>query len=144
MYYSGKTVKEVRNWKKATNLIYPKSEHNHGLQDYRAEVYAIKTKCKTTAQTSQHNLRQIFNDVSRSNPSASQVTFKECESSMFRARKILQPMIPQSASEFCEVLPTTTFAVNHKATVIVDGRIAVIFFSDRLYDLLADITNTPI
>ena len=28
-----------------------------------AEVYAIKTKCKTIAQTSQHNLRQIFNDV---------------------------------------------------------------------------------
>ena len=25
----------------ATNLIYPKSEHNHGLQNYRAEVYAI-------------------------------------------------------------------------------------------------------
>ncbi|KAI6654464.1 hypothetical protein LOD99_860 [Oopsacas minuta] len=111
---------------KATNLIYPKSEHNHGLQDYRAEVYAIKTKCKTTSQTSQHNLRHIFNDVTRSNPSASQVTFKECESSMFRARKILQPMIPQSASEFSEVLPTTTFAVNHKATVIVDvGRHAI-------------------
>ena len=101
----------------------------------------FKLKCKTTAQTSQHNLRQIFNYVTRSNPSASQVTFKECESSMFRARKILQPMIPQSASEFSEVLPTTTFAVNHKATVIVDGRIAVIFFSTKLYDLLADITN---
>ena len=136
-----KDCKGSAKLEKATNLIYPKSEHNHGLQDYRTEVYAIKTKCKTTAQTSQHNLRQIFNDVTRSNPSASQVTFKECESSMFRARKILQPMIPQSASEFSEVLPTTTFAVNHKATVIVDGRIAVIFFSDKLYDLLADITN---
>ena len=136
-----KDCKGSAKLEKATNLIYPKSEHNHGLQDYRAEVYAIKTKCKTTAQTSQHNLRQIFNDVTRSNPSASQVTFKECESSMFRARKILQPMIPQSASEFSEVLPTTTFAVNHKATVIVDGRIAVIIFSDKLYYLLADITN---
>ena len=104
-----KDCKGSAKLEKATNLIYPKSEHNHGLKDYRAEVYAIKTKCKTTAQTSQHNLRQIFNDVSRSNPSASQVTFKECESSMFRARKMLQPMIPQSASEFSEVLPTTTF-----------------------------------
>ena len=118
-------------------MIYPKLEHNHGLQDYSADVYAIKTKCKTIAQTSQHNLRQIFNAVTRSDPSSSQVTFKECESSMFRERKILQPMIPQSASEFSEVLPTTTFA----ATVIVDGRIAVPFFSDKLYDLLGDITN---
>ena len=50
-------------------------------------------------------------------------------------------MIPQSDSEFSEVLPTTTFAVNIKATVIVDGRITVIFFSDKIYDLLADITN---
>ena len=47
---------------------------------------------------------------------------------MFQARKILQPMIPQSAAEFCEVLPTTTFAVNLKATINVDGRVAVIFF----------------
>ena len=73
---------------KATNLIYPRSEHNHGLQDYSADVYAIETKCKTIAQTS-NTMRQIFNDVSRSNPSASQVTFKECESSMFRERKSL-------------------------------------------------------
>ncbi|KAI6650563.1 hypothetical protein LOD99_7613 [Oopsacas minuta] len=88
--------------------------------------YMQLKQCKTTSQTSQHNLRHIFNDVTRSNPSASQVTFKECESSMFRTRKILQPMIPQSASEFSEVLPTTTFAVNHKATVIVDvGRHAI-------------------
>ena len=39
------------------------------------------------------------------------------------------------AGGFCQVLPTTNFAVNLKATVIVDGRIAVIFFSDKLYDL---------
>ena len=136
-----KDCKGSAKLEKGTNLIYPKSEHYHGLQDYSVELYAITTKCKTIAQTSQHNLRQIFNDVTRSDPSASQVTFKECESSMFRARKILQPMIPQSASEFSEVLPTATFAVNLKATVIVDGRIAVIFFSDKLYDLLADITN---
>ena len=126
---------------KVTNLIYPKSEHNHSLKNYDTEVYAIKTKCKKTAQSSQHNLRQIFNDITRSDPSASQVTFKECESSMFRARKLLQPKIPGSASEFCQVLPTTNFAVNLKATVIVDGRIGVIFFSDKLYGFLADITN---
>ena len=100
-----KDCKGSAKLEKAKNLIYLKSEHNHGLQDYSAEVYAIKTKCKTIDQTSQHNLRQIFDDVTRSDPSASQVTFKECESSMFRARKILQPMIPQSASELVKFYP---------------------------------------
>ena len=141
MFLYRKSCKGSAKLAKATNLIYPKSEHNHPIQDYHTEAYAIKTKCKRIAQTSQHNLRQIFNDITRSDPSASQVTFKECESSMFRSRKILQPMIPQSAAEFCEVLPTTTFAVNLKATINVDGRVAVIFFSDKLYDFLADITN---
>ena len=50
-------------------------------------------------------------------------------------------MIPKSAGEFCEILPTTTFAINLKVTINLEDRIAVILFSDKLYDLLADITN---
>ena len=31
---------------------------------------------------------------------------------MFRARKLLQPKIPASASEFCQQLPETSFALH--------------------------------
>ena len=47
---------------------------------------------------------------------------------MFRARKLLESKIPETAGELCHVLPTTNFV----ATVIVDG-------SDKLYDLLANL-----
>ena len=65
------------------------------------------------------------------------VTFRECDSSMFRARKSLQPKIPQSTSELCKQLPATTFALHLKATVVLEDRFAV-FFSDRIYEILAD------
>ena len=95
-----KQCKGTAKLDKEINLKYTKSEHNHEIQEYRAEAYAMKNECKTVSQTSQHNLRQIFDNVTRSNPSASEVTLKECESSMFRARKILFPNISASALEY--------------------------------------------
>ena len=120
------------------NLVYHKSEHNHNVEEYNAEVHEIKTKIKRKAMNSRDNLRQIFDEVTRSDPAGYLVTFRECESSMFRARKSLHPKIPQSASEFCKQLPATTFALHLKATVALEDRIAVIFFSDRIYEILAD------
>ena len=79
------------------------------LQEYHIDVNLIKSKCKRIAQTSQHNMREIFNDITRSDPSGTQVTFKECDSLRFRARKLLQPRIPASASEFRQQLPETSF-----------------------------------
>ena len=126
---------------KEVNLLYPKSVHDHELQEYHTDVNLIKTKCKRIAQTSQHNLREIFNDITRSDPSGTQVTFKECESSMFRARKLLQPKIPASASEFCQQLPETSFALHLKATITLENRIAIIFFSDHIYEFVNDISS---
>ena len=113
---------------KEVNLLYPKSVHDHEL--HHTDIHLIKTKCKRIAQTSQHNLREIFNDITRSDPSGTHVRFKERESSMFRARKILQAKIPASANDFFQLLPETTFALHLKATVTLGNRIAVIFFSD--------------
>ena len=56
---------------------------------------------------------------------------------MFRVRKSLQPKIPQSASEFCKQLPATHFTLHLKSTVVLEDRIAVIFFSDRIYETFA-------
>ena len=60
---------------------------------------------------------------------------------MFRARRSSQPTIPKSAIAFCEQLPTTNFAMNFRATITLDERIAVIFFSEKIYNVIGDIIN---
>ena len=82
-----------------TNLINPMSNHSHSDTEYNGDAYELKSKCKTISKSSQGNLRQIFNDVTRNHPSACDISFTECESSMYRARRKLQPIIPQTASE---------------------------------------------
>ena len=34
-----------------TNLIYPNSNHNHGIEEYKSGVYELKTKCKKMAES---------------------------------------------------------------------------------------------
>ena len=102
------------------NLVYLKTEHNHEVGVYDSEVLALKSQCRKRASTSHGNLRDLFNDVTRSDPVAHRITFKECESLMFRARRSSQPTIPKSAIAFCEQLPTTNFAMNFRATITLD------------------------
>ena len=123
------------------NLVYLKTEHNHEVGVYDSEVLALKSQCRKRASTSHGNLRDLFNDVTRSDPVAHRITFKKCESLMFRARRSSQPTIPKSAIAFCEQLPTTNFAMNFRATITLDERIAVIFFSEKIYDVIGDIIN---
>ena len=121
------------------DLIYLKSVHNHEVGTYNSEAFSLKSACWTIAKNSRGNLRELFNDVTRHDPSAHKVSFKECESLMFRSRRTSQPIIPESAIEFCEQLPSTNVAINFKATVIIDERIAVIFFSEKIHNLIDDI-----
>ena len=83
--------------------------HNHAIQDYQNEVFQLKTRCKTVAKNSQTDLRKLFDDVPRTDPCAADISFAECESSMYRARRTLQPKIPLTATEFCDMLPASTF-----------------------------------
>ena len=99
------------------NLIHSIGQHNHSNTEYNADVYELKRKCKSISKCSQSNFRQIFNDVTRNDPSASEISFPECESSMYCARREQQPRIPQTASEFCDLLPATTFGVYYKYSV---------------------------
>ena len=48
------------------NLLHLKSVHNHPLENYSSGIYALKTKCKRSAQCSSDGLRHVFNDVTRS------------------------------------------------------------------------------
>ena len=44
-----------------------------------------------------------------------------------------------SVNEFCEMLPTTSFAINFKATIKLEERVAVIFFTEKIYEIIADV-----
>ena len=83
-----------------TNLITPANVHNHDLTNYHSETYnlLVKKKCKTMARTSQDPLRKIFDDAARENSFAIEVSFPQCESSMYRSRS-LEPKIPPNATE---------------------------------------------
>ena len=125
-----------------TNLITPMINHNHTTSQYKSESYSLKSKCKSIAKSSQENFRKTFDDVTREDPAACEITFKECESSMHRSRRISQPIIPNTATEFSEMLPTTPFGRFHKSTVVsINNETAVIFFSDTMNDFLTRITD---
>ena len=81
-----------------TNLITPLNQHNHNTEAFKTEIYQLKTKCKTITKNSQTNLRKVFEDVTRNDPYACDVSFTECESSLYCARRTLQPKIPNSAT----------------------------------------------
>ena len=68
---------------RARNLIIPMKEHNHYVDAYKADIYKLKTKCKSVAkQVETTGLREVFDDVTRND-----LSFAECESSMYRARR---------------------------------------------------------
>ena len=69
------------------NLITPMHLHNHEVSEYKTEVHQLKTKCKTVAkQVQTSSLRNVFDDITRNNPCARDISFAECESAMYRAR----------------------------------------------------------
>ena len=99
---------------RVTDLITPLSPHNHNTEEYRLDVFDLKTKCKKTAMHSQTNLRNVLDDTTRGDPSAREVTFPECESAIYRARRRLQPKIRSDAVEFCEMIPTASLGKYYK------------------------------
>ena len=87
------------------------------------------------------NLRKIFDDVTRDDPQACEISFSECESTMFRARKTLEPKIPQTALEFSDMITTTNFGKYYKFSVSVGNEIGVVFISEPMKDFVSQITN---
>ena len=86
------------------NLITPMKEHNHSVDDYKSDIFKLKTKCKTMAkQVETTGLREVFDDVTRNDICARGISFAECESSMYRARRKTQPKVPLTPSEFVDM-----------------------------------------
>ena len=115
-----------------TDLITPLTQNYHSNEDYQSNIFDLKTKCKTLAKHTQMNLRKLFDDATRTDPSAHDISFAECEAAMYRARRTSQPKIPQSASEFSEMVSSIPLGVYHKLTVTRNGQIGVFFFSDQM------------
>ena len=124
-----------------TDLITPLNQHNHPVEDYQTKVFELKTKCKNSAISTQINIRKVFDDTTRMDPSACNISFRECESSMYRARRTIEPKIPLTAIEFSDMLSTTSFGDHHKFTVRCGEQTGVVLFSDQMTTLLADISN---
>ena len=60
---------------------------------------------------------------------------------MFRARKTLEPKIPQTALEFSDMITTTNFWKYYKFSVSVGNEIGEVFISEPMKDFLSQITN---
>ena len=105
MYHFRSGCKSTGRLNRETDLITPLSQHDHNIGEYRSDVFNLKRKCKKTAIYSQTNLWHVFDDTTRCDPCACEVTFPGCESAMYRARKKLQPKVPSDSVEFCEMLP---------------------------------------
>ena len=61
------------------NFIFPKGPHiKSSCTRLPSNIFKLKTKCKKIAQSSGSNLMEIFDSTTRSDPSASEVSFTEC------------------------------------------------------------------
>ena len=118
-----------------TNSIYPNSTHSHGLDE-------LKTKCKKRAQTSQNSLRKFFDNETRTSLFAYEVSFNECERSMYRSRRSLQTKILFAAVEFATMLSESAFASHHKFAIMTNNHTAVIFFSDQMKNTYQNFRNS--
>ena len=123
-----------------TNLIYPNSIHNHGIDEYKSGVYKLKTKCKKMAQTTQDNLGKIFDDETRTSLFATEISFNDVLC-MYRSRRRLQPKIPLTAIEFSVMLRESIFATHHKFTVTTNNHTAVVFYSEHMKNYLSEISK---
>ena len=89
---------------KVTNMITLSAPHNHPNDNYHTDKFALRAKCKMAAKSCPTSLRDVFNDTTRHEESALQISFKNCESMMYRARLELQPKIPMCALDFSTII----------------------------------------
>ena len=122
-----------------TQLIEPLSSHNHDIDGYNSDIFSMKARCKETAKSSNQNLREVFNGVTRASPTGRKISFNSCESSMYRSKRQLQPKIPQNLVELESALPGTSYGLHFKGAVTAGKEYAFIFFSQEITPILPEI-----
>ena len=118
-----------------TNEIEP----NHPTSEYHTELYELKSKCKFAAKTSQGRLSKVFRECTRSEQAASLLSYKNLETSMYRSRREIEPIIPKSAAMFCDQLVLTRYAIYYRGAVQVGEDIGVVFFSEKMNEFLTGV-----
>ena len=74
----------------------------------------------------------MFNDTTRGEQSAEDISFKSCESIMYSARRETQPKIAKFALEFFTIIKDClAFNQNFKETVVFGEDCSVIFKSEK-------------
>ena len=114
--------------------------HNHGVSNYHAEKFKLRTKCKIAAKKSTTKLRELFDETTRQEDFATDICFKNYESIMYRARRETQPKIPKSALEFSTIIEDCpNFGQFCKGTVVIGDQCSVIFI--QIHEYLSNVTN---
>ena len=82
------------------------------IDNYHADKFELRAKCKIAAKSSSTGLRDLFNDTTRHEESADQIYLKKCESIMYRARLELQPKIPMCPLSLLQLLRSMQNSIN--------------------------------
>ena len=126
---------------KELNLMTPINIHNHDLTMYKAETFRLKAKCMAIARTSHDPSREFFDDATREDTAATSISFSECESTMYRSKRRSHPKIPETAIEFSEILPDTSFGMFYKGSGSINQHSAHIFFSARMVEMISQFSD---
>ena len=114
--------------------------HNHEINVYKSELYMLKNKNKVESRQSRGTLSLVFRTTTRNQPTSTEFSYKNIESSMYRARREVERPIPANALEFIQTIPLTLFNANYVQTVAIniDGiaHYEAIFFSKRMSKVL--------
>ena len=62
---------------------------------------------------------RFFKDTTRNEAAANSLSDKNIETTMYRARREIEPTIPRSAAEFCQQIQSTQYAVCYRGEVTV-------------------------
>ena len=87
-------------------------------------VFQLKVKCNEVAKHTQVNLRTVSDDKTRDEPGTADISFIECELTMYPTTRTLGPKIPLTAINFCGMLTTSAFAEYYKISVTIGNQTA--------------------
>ena len=119
LYQNAKACKGSAKLETHSNIIIPLKAHNHPLSEYRTEVFVLKSKCVSAARSSRDRLSKVFKQVVRGDPAAVSISCKNLETAMYRARREIEPHIPGSPAEFCQLIQSSQFGIHYKGEVQV-------------------------
>ena len=113
LYQNAKACKESAKLETHSNTIIPLKAHNHPLSEFRAQDFLLKSKCLSGARSSRDRLSKVFKQIVRVDPNAASVSYKNLETSMYRARREIEPPIPGSPVEFCQLIPSSKLGIHY-------------------------------